>query len=268
MWRVLAIPRFKPRFVSATAAAAAAAATSVAVSWPADHCPTQCSERRVAHDRSEPPKLLSTIIYGELLYKHREVFLYGDINDGTAKEVIAQLLYLERQDPGKPITLFINSGGGKVSPGMAIHDVMQDLHSPIRTVCLGRCSSVAALLLAAGTRGTRHAAPNCKVMVHQPRVSLVGSKLSKEIGIEHNRIESARLTLERLLVEYTGRPLHEIKAILDEGDHYMSAEEAKTLGLVDHIDGLTSAQRPATPATVPSATPAAKPSPDVRGDTG
>merc|ERR1719323_2164656 len=100
--------------------------------------------------------------------------LMGPIDSSSAKEVIAQFLYLERQDPGQPITLMINSGGGKVAAGIAILDVMRELHSPVRTLCLGRCSSMAAVLLAAGEKGARWAAPNCRIMIHQPRIKLEG----------------------------------------------------------------------------------------------
>eukprot|EP00927_Polykrikos_kofoidii_P008896 TRINITY_DN13709_c0_g1_i1.p1 TRINITY_DN13709_c0_g1~~TRINITY_DN13709_c0_g1_i1.p1 ORF type:complete len:322 (-),score=53.89 TRINITY_DN13709_c0_g1_i1:147-1112(-) len=183
------------------------------------------------------PKNFGAILYGDMLYERREVFLTGSITHNTAKEVIAQLLYLERQDPGRPITLLIDSGGGKVAAGMAIHDVMRELSSPVRTLCLGRCSSMGAVLLAAGEHGERWASPNCRIMIHQPRIGAGGKKKSKDLRIVHEEIEHSRLRSQRLLTEYTGESPERLEELL-QADYHMSATEAKDLGLVDKIGSI------------------------------
>jgi len=194
-----------------------------------------CNDQRPK--RQEAPKSVGAIIYGDLCHARREVFLTGRITEQLAKEVVAQLLYLECREPGLPITLMISSGGGKVTAGMAIHDVMRGLQSPVRTICLGRCSSMAAVLLAAGEPGERLAAPNCRVMVHQPRVSLPGKRGPRELGIQHDQIELSNATLQRLLQEYSGLPPEKVEELLQAGC-YMSAEEAVRLGFADSVAAL------------------------------
>lgn len=238
---------------AAPVAATAAALVASGRSCRCDH--SWCSEKKVV--RRETPKSLPAILYGDLVHENREIFVMGEINETSAKEIIAQLLYLERQSPGTPITMLINSGGGKVASGLAIHDTMQALRSPVHTVCLGRCSSMAAVLLAAGKSGARHAAPNCRIMVHQPSVAVAGRRRSKEFVIQHGQIEWTRLTTQRLLAEYCGKPLEQIEALLED-DHHMTAEEAMELGLVDHV-GVPLAPAsdeagPVTTAPAPSAT--------------
>ena len=182
------------------------------------------------------PKSISEITTS-LASKHRVVFLTGHVDDKSSQAIIAQLLHLEHEAPGQPIHLQISSGGGKVYAGLAIHDVMQSLESPVATTCLGHCDSIAAILLAAGAPGRRCALPNSRVMVHQPTRSRGGSsKNAKELSISAAETEKSRLRLALILAERTGRPLAEIETLLD-GDHYYSATEAVEMGLVDHVGG-------------------------------
>lgn len=186
----------------------------------------------------------------------------GAITDDSAKEVIAQLLYLEGREPGRPISLLINSGGGKVAAGLAIVDVMQDVSAPVRTVCVGRCSSMAAVVLAAGEPGARHAAAHCKIMIHEPSMTVPGNKRCVDLGKTQRRLEQSRLTTQRLLAEYSGRPETELQQLLHE-ETYFTAEEARALGLVDHVGGIVAAPAPGdTAPSTAKASPATKPGGD------
>ncbi|EOD17588.1 putative endopeptidase Clp, partial [Emiliania huxleyi CCMP1516] len=158
------------------------------------------------------------------------------IDDESAKSVVALLLYLEGAEPGAPITLLINSGGGKVQAGLAIHDVMRSLSSPVHTACLGHCESMAAVLLAAGEQGHRTALPNSRIMVHQPTRRSAGgqSKTSRQLQISAEETEKSRLKLAECLARDTGKTLPEIEALL-ENDSYYSAAEARAMGLVDVV---------------------------------
>lgn len=185
---------------------------------------------------SERPRSLADLVM-QLAARKRQVFVSGSIDDESAKNVIAQLLYLEQSEPGAPISVLINSGGGKVHAGLAIHDVMRSISSPVHTTCLGHCESMAAVLLAAGEPGFRAALPNCRVMVHQPTRAAGGaSRTSKQLLTSAAETDKTRIKLAALLARDTGRSVEEIESLL-EYDTYYSAEEAKQMGLVDVIGG-------------------------------
>ena len=170
-------------------------------------------------------------IYSRLL-KDRVIFLGGEINDQVADLVIAQLLFLEAEDPDKDIRLYINSPGGSVSAGMAIYDTMQYLCCDVSTICVGMAASMGAFLLAAGEKGKRFALPNSEIMIHQPLGGTQGQASDIEIHAKH--ILKTREKLNRILAERTGQPLERIDLDTDR-DHFMSAEEAKEYGLVDDV---------------------------------
>ena len=154
------------------------------------------------------------------------------MNDVTASLVVAQLLFLESEDPGKDISLYINSPGGSVSAGMAIYDTMQFIRCDVSTICLGMAASMGAFLLAGGTKGKRLILPNAKVMIHQPSGGMQGQ--ATDLQIVAKEIQKTKDTLNRILAENTGKPL-EIVAADTERDNYMTAEEAVAYGLVDKI---------------------------------
>ncbi|MBP5154001.1 MAG: ATP-dependent Clp endopeptidase proteolytic subunit ClpP [Lachnospiraceae bacterium] len=170
-------------------------------------------------------------IYSRLL-KERIIFLGEEVNDVTASLVVAQLLFLESEDPGKDISLYINSPGGSVSAGMAIYDTMQFIRCDVSTICLGMAASMGAFLLAGGTKGKRLILPNAKVMIHQPSGGMQGQ--ATDLQIVAKEIQKTKDTLNRILAENTGKPL-EIVAADTERDNYMTAEEAVAYGLVDKI---------------------------------
>lgn len=170
-------------------------------------------------------------IYSRLL-KDRIIFLGGAINDHVANLIVAQLLFLQAQDPDKHIDLYINSPGGSVTAGFAIHDTMKHIRPEVRTICVGLAASMGAFLLAAGTKGRRYALPNSKIMIHQPWGGVQGQ--ASDIEIHAREILRDRERLNKLLAGYTGRSLEEIARDTDR-DRYMSGEEAKEYGLVDNI---------------------------------
>ena len=170
-------------------------------------------------------------IYSRLL-KDRVVFLGGEINDQVADLIVAQLLFLEAEDPDKDIQLYINSPGGSVSAGMAIYDTMQYLCCDVSTICLGMAASMGAFLLAAGEKGKRFALPNSEVMIHQPLGGAQGQATDIEIHAKH--ILKTREKINRILSERTGQPLERVDMDTDR-DFFMSAEEAKAYGLVDDV---------------------------------
>jgi ATP-dependent Clp protease protease subunit len=173
-------------------------------------------------------------IYSRLL-KDRIVFLGGPVMDELANVIIAQLLFLEAEDPTKDIYLYINSPGGLVSAGLAIYDTMQYLKSPINTICLGLGASIAALILAAGTKGKRMALPHARILIHQPLLTGPGiSGAAKDIEIEAREILETKNILNKILAKHTGQPLEKIEKDT-ERNFYMSAEEAKEYGLIDHV---------------------------------
>lgn len=171
-------------------------------------------------------------IFSRLL-NDRIIMLSGEVNDTTASLVVAQLLYLEGQDPEKDISLYINSPGGSISAGMAIHDTMRYIKCDVSTICMGLAASMGAFLLASGTKGKRLALPNAEIMIHQPLISgLQGQTTDVKIHADH--LVRTRETLNRLLSEYTGQPLERIAADT-ERDNFMSAQAAADYGLVDQV---------------------------------
>jgi len=171
----------------------------------------------------------------KLTLKGRHVFLSGKIDDESAKAAIATLMYLEQEEPGAPIRLHINSSGGKVSAGLAIHDAMQLVSSPVHTVCLGHCESMAAILLAAGAAGQRAAMANARIMIHQPVLRAgESSNNSRKLAIHAASIERDRMLLATLISQHTGRPLSEIESLI-EYDYVCDATEALALGLIDRV---------------------------------
>ncbi len=170
-------------------------------------------------------------IYSRLL-RERVIFLVGPVNDHTATLIVAQLLFLESENPDKEISLYINSPGGSVSAGMAIYDTMNFIKPAISTLCIGMAASMGAFLLAAGAKGKRFSLPNSKVMIHQPLGGTQGQ--ATEIEIAAREILKTRERLNQLLAENTGQPLSRIE--LDtERDYYLTADEAKAYGLVDDV---------------------------------
>ena len=173
-------------------------------------------------------------IYSRLL-KDRIIFLGGGIDDDVANLVVAQMLFLEAEDPEKDINLYINSPGGSITAGMAIYDTMQYIRSDVRTICIGMAASMGSFLLAAGAKGKRVALPNSEVLIHQPLIGGHGlSGQATEIEIHTKHLLKTRSIMNRILAEKTGQPLEKIEHDTDR-DYYMSAEEAKEYGLVDQV---------------------------------
>jgi ATP-dependent Clp protease protease subunit len=170
-------------------------------------------------------------IYSRLL-RERVVFLVGPVNDQTANLVVAQLLFLESENPDKDISLYINSPGGSVSAGMAIYDTMNFIKPAVSTLCTGMAASMGAFLLAAGEKGKRFALPNSKIMIHQPLGGMQGQ--ATDIEIHARDILKTKGTLNKILAERTGQPLEKIERDTDR-DYFLEAEEAKTYGLVDQV---------------------------------
>jgi ATP-dependent Clp protease protease subunit len=170
-------------------------------------------------------------IYSRLL-KDRIVFLGGPIDDHTANIIIAQLLFLEAENPDKDIHLYINSPGGVVTAGMAIYDTMQYIKPDVSTICIGSCASMAAVLLTAGAAGKRYALPHSNVMIHQPLGGVQGQ--ATEIEIHAREILRLREELNGILSRHSGQPIEKIR-IDTERDNFMTAEEAKSYGLIDNI---------------------------------
>jgi ATP-dependent Clp protease protease subunit len=170
-------------------------------------------------------------IYSRLL-KERIVFLGGPITDQVANSIIAQLLYLASKDPEKEIQFYINSPGGVVTAGLAIYDTMQYIKCPISTVCVGMAASMAATLLAAGTKGKRYALPNSEILLHQVMGGVTGEAV--EIEITAKQIMKIKDKINRILAKHTGQPLEKIEKDTDR-DFYLTAEEAKAYGLIDEV---------------------------------
>lgn len=170
-------------------------------------------------------------IYSRLL-KDRIVLLGTEVNDSVASLICAQLLFLESQDPEKEIYLYINSPGGSVTAGMAIYDTMQYITPPVATVCMGRAASMGALLLSAGKEGMRYALPNSQIMIHQPLGGYQGQ--ATDIDIHAREMKRVRERLNTIMATHTHQPLERI-ALDTERDNFMTAEEAKSYGLVDRV---------------------------------
>ena len=170
-------------------------------------------------------------IYSRLL-KERVIFLVGEVNDQTANLVVAQLLFLESENPDKDISLYINSPGGSVTAGMSIYDTMQFIKPDVSTMCLGFAASMGAFLLAAGAKGKRYSLPNSKVMIHQVLGGARGQ--ATDIEIQARDILRTKEQMNRILAERTGQTLEKIQQDT-ERDYYMTADEAKDYGLVDQV---------------------------------
>lgn len=170
-------------------------------------------------------------IYSRLL-KERIIFLGTPINDEVANNVMAQLIFLEYENPEKDITLYINSPGGYVSAGLAIYDTMQHVRPNIATICIGNCASMAAVLLAAGTKGKRYALPHSRIMLHQPSGAATGQ--STDIQITAKEIVRTKETLAEIVAKHSGKSIDEVREKTDR-DFYMSPEEAKAFGVIDEI---------------------------------
>ena len=170
-------------------------------------------------------------IYSRLL-KDRIIFIGSQINDDVANAVVAQLLFLQSEDPKADVHMYINSPGGSISAGMAIYDTMQFINCPIATYCVGQAASMGAVLLAAGAAGKRKALPNARIMIHQPLAGAEGT--AEDIIIHAKEFIKVKERLNRVLIKHTGHPLEKIEQDTDR-DRFMSAEEALEYGLIDHV---------------------------------
>ncbi|WP_369584760.1 ATP-dependent Clp endopeptidase proteolytic subunit ClpP [Kingella oralis] len=172
-------------------------------------------------------------IYSRLL-KERIIFLVGPVNDHTANLVVAQLLFLESENPDKDIYFYINSPGGSVTAGMSIYDTMKFIKPDVQTLCLGQAASMGAFLLSAGTKGKRFALPNSRVMIHQPLISGGLGGQASDIEIHARELLKLKEKLNQMLAEHTGKSLEQIERDTDR-DNFMSAQEAADYGLIDKV---------------------------------
>ena len=186
-----------------------------------------------------PPYVIERSSRGERTYDifsrllmDRIIFLGTPINDDVANIIIAQLLFLEADNPDRDISIYVNSPGGSVSAGLAIYDTIQYLKSPVNTICMGLAASMGAFLLAAGRNGKRYALPHSRIMIHQPSGGAQGT--AADIEIQAKEILYLRSKMNELLAKHTGRSVEQIERDVDR-DRYLSAEEAKTYGIVDHV---------------------------------
>lgn len=171
-------------------------------------------------------------IFSRLL-KDRIIFLGTGVNDQIANSIIAQLLFLESEDPEKEISLYINSPGGSVTAGLAIFDTMRYIQAPVSTICLGQAASMGAVLLAAGEKGRRFSLPNSRILIHQPMMGGLSGQAT-DIDIQAREILKLRQTLNEILSEATGQPIDKIQRDTDR-DFFMSAEDARDYGLIDEV---------------------------------
>ncbi len=170
-------------------------------------------------------------IYSRLL-KDRIIFLGSAMNDEVANLLIAQLLFLESEDPDKDINFYINSPGGLVTAGLAVYDTMQYIKPDIATVCIGQAASMGALLLTAGSAGKRYSLPNARILIHQPMGGFQGQ--ASDVEIQAKEMLRMKASLNQILVKHTGKTMDQIQRDTDR-DYFMSAEEAKTYGIIDHV---------------------------------
>ena len=179
-------------------------------------------------------------IYSRLL-KDRIIFLGSSIGDEAANSVVAQMLFLQSEDPKADVHFYINSSGGSITAGMAIYDTMQFINCEVATYCVGQCASMGAVLLAAGTEGKRRALPNSRIMIHQPLAGMEGS--AEDIMIHAKEFAKVKERLNKILLKHTGHPLEKIEKDTDR-DRFMTAEEAREYGLIDTV--IEHAPEPAT----------------------
>ena len=170
-------------------------------------------------------------IYSRLL-KDRIIFIGEQVNDGMANTIIAQMLFLESEDPDKDINIYVNSPGGSVSAGLAIYDTMQYIKPEVATICMGQAASMGALLLAAGAKGKRYSLPNARIMIHQPLGGVQGQ--ATDIDIQAKEIMRIKETIHNILVEHTGQPIEKIRSDT-ERDFYMTGEQAREYGIIDEV---------------------------------
>ena len=170
-------------------------------------------------------------IFSRLL-NDRIIFLSEEVNDTTASLIVAQMLYLEAQDPDKDIQFYINSPGGSVTAGMAIYDTMQYIKSDVATICVGMAASMGAFLLSAGTKGKRMALPNAEIMIHQPSAGTQGQ--ITDMAIHMKRLETIKARMNRIMAANTGKSVEEVTEAC-ERDNFMTSEEAKEFGLIDRV---------------------------------
>jgi len=168
----------------------------------------------------------------ERLFRERIIFLFEEVDDGIANAIVAYMLYLDSEDPSKPIYLYINSPGGSITAGMAIYDTMQHIKSEVVTICVGLAASMGAFLLGAGTKGKRLALPHARIMIHQPLGGTRGQ--ATDIDIEAREILRVRSELNKLMAQHSGQDVDQIQKDTDR-DNFMSAEEAKAYGLIDRV---------------------------------
>ncbi|MBL9106567.1 MAG: ATP-dependent Clp endopeptidase proteolytic subunit ClpP [Myxococcales bacterium] len=183
-------------------------------------------------------------IYSRLL-KDRIVFLGTPVNDQVANVIIAQLLFLESEDPDKDITMYINSPGGVVTAGLAIYDTMQIVRPDVTTYCLGQAASMGALLLAGGAKGKRHALPNARIMIHQPSGGAEGK--ATDIEIQHQEIQRLKALLNKIMADHTGKSVEEIQRDTDR-DYFMDPYTAKSYGLIDEVLTRSRKDQPPNPS--------------------
>ena len=170
-------------------------------------------------------------IYSRLL-RDRIIFLGSAVTDDVANSIVAQMLFLQSEDPKADVHLYVNSPGGSVSAGLAIYDTMQFINCDVATYCIGQCASMAAVLLAAGTTGKRRALPNSRIMIHQPLAGMEGT--AEDIMIHAKEFAKVKERLNRILIKHTGHPLEKIERDTDR-DRFMSADEALEYGLIDQV---------------------------------
>lgn len=185
------------------------------------------------------PWVIEKTPYGERSYdifsrllKDRIIFLGTEINDQVANAIIAELLFLEAEDPDRDINLYINSPGGEVTAGLAIYDTMQFIRAPVSTICVGQAASMAAVLLAAGAKNKRYALPNTRILIHQPWGGVQGQ--AKDIEIVAKEIIRVKNKINEILSKHTGQPLEKIEKDTDR-DYYMTSYEAKEYGIIDEV---------------------------------
>ncbi|WAL60520.1 ATP-dependent Clp protease proteolytic subunit [Thermocoleostomius sinensis] len=169
----------------------------------------------------------------ERLFRERIIFLAEEVDDGIANAIVAYMLYLDSDDPSKPIYLYINSPGGSVTAGMAIYDTMQHIKSEVVTICIGLAASMGAFLLTAGTKGKRMALPHARIMIHQP-LGGTGRRQATDIEIEARQILRVKRDLNELMAYHTGKSIEQIERDTDR-DYFMSAQEAMEYGLIDRV---------------------------------
>lgn len=170
-------------------------------------------------------------LYSRLL-KDRIIFLGEEVNDASANVIVAELLFLESEDPGKDIHLYINSPGGSITAGMAIYDTMNYIKCDVSTTAIGMAASMGAFLLAGGTKGKRYALPNAEVMIHQAATGMQGK--TADVKVSYDQLVKTQEKMDRYLAQFSGHTVEEIKAATDR-DHFMTAEEAKEFGLIDEV---------------------------------